>query len=138
MSDYTPTTEQIREYVETGGEARPWVELDETELARQKARGEAFDRWLEAHEAVAHLGYDPSPGGFPFKNQEKEQMRAALRAAGGFDLAEWDRMLLRGMTSDAALDAALEAFASRDGAHADREDIRAAISAALRAAQGVR
>lgn len=51
MSDYTPTTEEIREYVETGGEPRPWVELDAAEEAREKARGEAFDRWLAAHDA---------------------------------------------------------------------------------------
>lgn len=49
--EYTPTTEEIREYVETGGEPRPWVELDEAEEAREKARGEAFDRWLAAHDA---------------------------------------------------------------------------------------
>lgn len=51
MSDYTPTTEEIREYVETGGEPRPWVVLDEGEEAREKARGEAFDRWLAVHDA---------------------------------------------------------------------------------------
>lgn len=51
MAEYTPTTEEIREYVETGGEPRPWVELDDAEKAREKARGEAFDRWLAAHEA---------------------------------------------------------------------------------------
>lgn len=51
MSDYTPTTEEIREYVETGGEPRPWVVLDEAEKSREKARAAAFDRWLTAHDA---------------------------------------------------------------------------------------
>ncbi|MDQ0726831.1 hypothetical protein [Microbacterium sp. W4I20] len=50
MNDYTPSTEEIREYVETGGEPRPWVELDEAEEALEKSRGEAFDRWLAAHD----------------------------------------------------------------------------------------
>lgn len=68
----------------------------------------------------------------------RRSMRLALEAGASFDVAEWDRMLLRGMSSEAAIDAAIVAFASRDGAHADREDIRAAISAALRAAGGVR
>lgn len=49
--DYTPTTAEIREYVETGGEPRPWVELDEAEEALERARGEAFDRWLATHDA---------------------------------------------------------------------------------------
>lgn len=51
MSEYTPTTDEIREYIETGGEPRPWVELDEAEKAREKARVAAFDRWLAAHDA---------------------------------------------------------------------------------------
>lgn len=51
MSEYTPTTDEIREYIETGGEPRPWVELDEAEKAREKARVAAFDRWLAAHDS---------------------------------------------------------------------------------------
>lgn len=51
MSEYTPTTAEIREYVETGGEPRPWVELDAAEEAREAARAAAFDRWLTAHDA---------------------------------------------------------------------------------------
>lgn len=53
MSDYTPTTEEIREYVEEGGEVRPWIAPDdEAEGRLAKLRGEAFDRWLAAHDAA--------------------------------------------------------------------------------------
>ena len=62
MSEYTPTTEEIREYIETGGEPRPWVELDEAEEAREKARGEAFDRWLAAHDAEVRASVVPEIG----------------------------------------------------------------------------
>ncbi|MFJ2506308.1 hypothetical protein [Microbacterium sp. NPDC087592] len=51
MSEYAPTTEEIREYVETGGEPRPWVALDEAEKSREQARAAAFDRWLAARDA---------------------------------------------------------------------------------------
>lgn len=59
MSDYTPTTEEIREYVETGGEPRPWVILDEAEEAQERARGEAFDRWLATHDAEVRVRVAP-------------------------------------------------------------------------------
>lgn len=61
MSEYTPTTEEIREYVETGGEPRPWVELDDTEKALEKARSEAFDRWLAAHDAEVRASVESDP-----------------------------------------------------------------------------
>ena len=77
MSDYTPTTEEIREYVETGGEPRPWVELDEAEEAREKARGEAFDRWLAVHDAEVRAGVvAEEPGG-------QRWFTAAYRAENG-------------------------------------------------------
>lgn len=41
---------------------------------------EPSDAQVEAA-LIAHLGYDPAPAGFPFKDDEKDQMRAALRAA---------------------------------------------------------
>lgn len=56
MSEYTPTTEEIREYVETGGEPRPWVALDDAEKSREQARVAAFDRWLAAHDAEVRAG----------------------------------------------------------------------------------
>ncbi|SDR71843.1 hypothetical protein [Microbacterium paraoxydans] len=43
-------------------------------------QGEPSDAQVEAA-LIAHLGYDPAPAGFPFKDDEKDQMRAALRAA---------------------------------------------------------
>lgn len=52
MNEYTPTNEEIREYVEAGGEPRPWVALDEAEKSREQARVAAFDRWLAAHDAA--------------------------------------------------------------------------------------
>jgi len=45
---YTPTTEEIRDYVEVGGEPRPWMP---PEPAKDAARASAFDRWLAAHDA---------------------------------------------------------------------------------------
>lgn len=69
MSEYTPTTEAIREYVETGGEPRPWVELDETEQARERDRVAAFDRWLAAHDAEVRAGVVA---------EEPEQSRASV------------------------------------------------------------
>jgi len=48
MSEYTPTTDEIRDYVEAGGDPKPWLpptpELD-------AKRAAAFDRWLSAREA---------------------------------------------------------------------------------------
>jgi len=46
--EYTPTTEEIRDYVEVGGEPRPWMP---PEPAKDAARAAAFDRWLAAHDA---------------------------------------------------------------------------------------
>lgn len=41
--EYTPTTEEIREYVEIGGEPRPW---EPPNRAMDDKRAAAFDRWL--------------------------------------------------------------------------------------------
>jgi len=46
--EYTPTTEEIRDYVEVGGEPQPWMPPDDDKDA---ARAAAFDRWLAAHDA---------------------------------------------------------------------------------------
>lgn len=46
--EYVPTTEEIREYVEIGGEQRPW---EEPTPEKDAARAAAFDRWLAAHDA---------------------------------------------------------------------------------------
>ncbi len=52
MTDYTPTTEEVREYVVNGGEYRPWISTDDVqELALEAQRGEDFDRWLAHHDA---------------------------------------------------------------------------------------
>lgn len=45
-TEYTPTTDEIREYVEVGGEPRPW----ESPSEKDAARAAAFDRWLAAHD----------------------------------------------------------------------------------------
>lgn len=50
MGDYTPTTEEVREYVANGGEYQPWTAPDE---AVESARTAAFDRWLAAEKAQA-------------------------------------------------------------------------------------
>lgn len=55
---------------------------DRADLHAAFAQGEPSDAQVEAA-LIAHLGYDPAPAGFPFKDGEKEQMRAALRAATG-------------------------------------------------------
>lgn len=47
-ADWIPTTEDLREYVEVGGEARPW-EASTPDM--DAARAAAFDRWLAAHDA---------------------------------------------------------------------------------------
>lgn len=47
-AEYTPTTEEMREYVEMGGQPTPW--LPPTPEA-DAARAAAFDRWLAAHDA---------------------------------------------------------------------------------------
>jgi hypothetical protein len=41
------TTEEIREYVEVGGQSRPW---EGPTLNQDAARAAAFDRWLAAHD----------------------------------------------------------------------------------------
>lgn len=48
---YTPTTEEVREYVEVGGEPRPWEEVTPESESKEAARAAAFDRWLAAHDA---------------------------------------------------------------------------------------
>lgn len=49
--EYTPTTDEVREYVTEGGEPRPWVSPDdESENGQASARGRAFDRWLAQHD----------------------------------------------------------------------------------------
>lgn len=47
MSEYTPTTEELREYVEMGGEQSPWLPPTPEKDALRAA---AFDRWLAAHD----------------------------------------------------------------------------------------
>lgn len=49
---YTPTTEEIRDYVEMGGEPRPWEPPTPEGEALEIKRREAFDRWLAAHDAA--------------------------------------------------------------------------------------
>lgn len=48
MPEYMPTTEEIRDYVEVGGEPRPWMP---PEPEKDGARAAAFDRWLDDHDA---------------------------------------------------------------------------------------
>lgn len=67
MSDYTPTTEEIREYVETGGEPRPWVELNEAEKARQKAR--RVNARLYAEDQRLRRLLPPAPSGHHWEGQ---------------------------------------------------------------------
>jgi hypothetical protein len=52
MSDYTPTTEEIRDYVGEGGEPRPWIAPDD-DAEKEAARLAAFDRWLRTERANA-------------------------------------------------------------------------------------
>ena len=49
---HTPTTEEIRDYVEMGGEPRPWEPPTPEGEALEIKRREAFDRWLAAHDAA--------------------------------------------------------------------------------------
>lgn len=59
MTEYTPTTEEVREYVEVGGQPRPWEAPDDEADGRRAA---AFDRWLAAHDAeVAANEFQFSP-----------------------------------------------------------------------------
>src|SRR3546814_14349141 len=51
MAEYTPTTAEIREYVEVGGEPRPWEEITPETESKEAARAAALDRWLAAHDA---------------------------------------------------------------------------------------
>ena len=51
-TEYTPTTAEIREYVEVGGEPRPWEPVTEESDALDARRAAAFDRWLAAHDGV--------------------------------------------------------------------------------------
>ncbi len=46
--EYVPTTDEVRDFVEMGGDPHPWA-LPDPEADR--ARAEAFDRWLAAHDA---------------------------------------------------------------------------------------
>ena len=46
--EYVPTDEEIREYVEVGGEPQPWLPY---EPEKDAARAAAFDRWLADHDA---------------------------------------------------------------------------------------
>jgi hypothetical protein len=52
MSDteYTPTTDDIREYV-TYGDPKPWEAPSAETRERESRRKAAFDRWLAAHDA---------------------------------------------------------------------------------------
>lgn len=51
--EYVPTTEHIRDYVEMGGEPRPWEPPTPEGEALEVKRREAFDRWLETVKADA-------------------------------------------------------------------------------------
>lgn len=53
MSDsgYTPSMEEIREYVIVG-DPKPWEAPSGEVDARERRRGEAFDRAIAAHDAV--------------------------------------------------------------------------------------
>lgn len=71
MADYVPTTEEIREYVEVGGELRPWLPPTPDEDAKRAA---AFDRWLTEHdrqiaEAAWNRLYSTAYDGMPFVDQ---------------------------------------------------------------------
>lgn len=92
MSDYTPSVAEMREYVEAGGEPRPWVERDGAEEAREKFRGEAFDRMIEAVRAEEREKADREPSDAEVDaageaiwgrgwRVPKEVIRAALLAA---------------------------------------------------------
>lgn len=50
-TEYTPTTAEIREYVEVGGEPRPWEPVTEESDVLDARREAAFNRWLAAHDA---------------------------------------------------------------------------------------
>lgn len=58
---YTPTTDEIRDYVMVGGEPQPWLpptpDIDATRAA-------AFDRWLAAHDAETLLALTESRARF--------------------------------------------------------------------------
>lgn len=51
MTEYIPTDEDIREYVEVGGQPRPWEEITADTEAADAARAAAFDRWMANHDA---------------------------------------------------------------------------------------
>ncbi|MEO9246450.1 hypothetical protein ABDK96_02000 [Citricoccus nitrophenolicus] len=54
--EYTPTTEEVRDFVTTADAPGPWSPPD---TAVEEARGAAFDRWLAAHDrAVKAEGWD--------------------------------------------------------------------------------
>ena len=51
MDEYTPTTEEIREYVEVG-DTKLWESPSPEVDARERRRGAAFDRWITEHDRL--------------------------------------------------------------------------------------
>src|SRR3546814_16038349 len=76
MAEYTPTTAEIREYVEVGGEPRPWEEITPETESKEAARAAAFDRWLAAHDA--QVLRDAAEDWEALVRQEKPPVRGAI------------------------------------------------------------
>lgn len=72
---YTPTTEEIREYVEMGGEPRPWEPPTPEGEALEIKRREAFDRWLAAHDAAIEAAAEQRGEKRAFKESANEVRR---------------------------------------------------------------
>lgn len=60
MPEYTPTTDEIREYIEAGGEPRFWDTSRRIgREGKEAARAAAFDRWLAARDRENRaIGWD--------------------------------------------------------------------------------
>src|SRR3546814_10810382 len=78
MAEYTPTTAEIREYVEVGGEPRPWEEITPETESKEAARAAAFDRWLAAHDA--QVLRDAAEDWEALVRQEKPPVRGSIRS----------------------------------------------------------
>lgn len=104
MSDYTPTMAEIREYVETGGEPRPWVELDEVEESREKARAAAFDRALAEHDReVAARTLEDAANAWTqgeWANTPRKAERAADRLSAAQYAGDWLRKRALGIRTE--------------------------------------
>jgi hypothetical protein len=93
-AEYTPTTQEIREYVEVGGEPRPWEEITAQSEAKDAARAAAFDRWLVAHDAEVIAGYS--------KPREADTDTAALIASARTAAGALEEYEFEGVAGDAA------------------------------------